>query len=225
MQAQDSRTMGRIRCMSIINFVVERCSLTREQIQLAVFGKSDYATWKCRSILKKLCREGKLKRGRCMVSNDYVYFTGRPPNDINHLIQINWIWATLFLTDKLDYFQHEVDLGEVWPDAYFVYNSKPYFLEMHRSVNQRKFDKVPKYIEYAKSGKWDTPDWPLPGKFARILIIAETEKEAGRLRGIVERESTSGLNFTVRTLVDFRQNGLEATPTEQPKEVIKWAGF
>jgi hypothetical protein len=160
-------------------------------------------------VLKKLCEAGKLRRGRCMVSNDYVYYLGRPPIRIDHFVQVNWVWVALILTGKLDSFENEPDYGAIIPDAYFVLDGKPYFLEFHRAVNQRKFDKIPKYAAYLESEQWDAPDWPLPGKFARIIVVVETDKEADRLRKVVTVDNQAGLWIKVVTLDEIRKDVLK----------------
>lgn len=198
--------MGLARCMSIKNHIVSRRSLTREQVQLVVFGDTGYARWKCRSVLKRLCDTGKLKRGRCMVSNDYVYFSGRPPDKIDHLIQVNWVWVALVLTGKLDYFENEPDCGVVIPDAYFILDGKPYFLELHRAVNQRKFDKIQKYAEYYRSGAWNKDDWPMPGKFARIVVVVEVGMDVEKIRKVVKVDNKEGLWVNVVTLEQVRKD-------------------
>jgi len=140
-----------------------------------------------------------------MVSNDYVYFAGRPPDKIDHLIQVNWVWVSLMLTGRLDSFENEPDYGTLIPDAYFALDGKPYFLELHRAVNQRKFDKMQKYAEYYQSGAWDVKGWPMPGKFARVLVVAETEKDAVKLSKVVSAENEVGLWVRVATLDEIRK--------------------
>ncbi len=172
------------------------------------FGEKPYHQWKSRSVMRKLYDSGRVKRGRCMVSDDYVYYPNRPPDKIDHLIQVNWVWVYLMLTGKLDHFENEPDYGDLIPDAYFIFDGKPYFLEFHRSVNQRKFDKISKYAAYLESEQWDTDDWPMPGKFARIIVVTETEKDAVKLRGVVARDNKAGLWVKVVTLEEVRKDVL-----------------
>jgi len=201
----NSRKYGLLRKLNVFSYVSDCGLLSREQIQLVCFGSSDYAKWKSRVELKKLYDEKKVRRGRCAVTADYVYYRRRMPDNADHLIQVNWVWVCLKLSGKLEHFQREVNCGDVLiADAYFVHDGKPWFLEMHREVNQRKFDKVNKYAAYFESGEWDGPQWPLPGLFARILVATETPKDAERIRDIIDRDNKIGLKFVVKTLDELK---------------------
>lgn len=194
-------TFRRSRVFSFLQF----CSVaSRSQVQEICFSpnlSTDYRTWKCRNELKRMVEAKWIKVGRCSVTSDYVYWIGDKPENMDHAVQVTWVYVTLEKTGKLDVFKRECPCGEdLIADAYFEYEG-PYFLEFQRAVNHSNFsEKVAKYEQYSASGKWDDENWPMPGKFARILVVTETDADKNRIQRKVKN---SPLNWIVCTLEAF----------------------
>ncbi len=200
------RLRGLYRRQLVLSLIEERGALSREQVQLVCFGESEYARWKSQVELKRFYDAKLLRRTRVNVTSDYVYYQGKVPDDLDHLIQVNWVWVALKLAGGLNEFDNEVVFSNLIADAYFVVDGKPYFLELHRHVNRKAFDKVTKYGKLWASKDWDTDKWPLPGLFARVLIVTETESDKKKICKVVERENEHGITFTVTTLDEVRSD-------------------
>lgn len=206
---------------------VRLCSaLSRRQVAELCFGGGNYAEWKARTVLKKLYDLRFLRRGRCAVANDYVYWAKGKPDNLEHLILINWVYVTTNKTGQLNHFTWRTQWTSPIPDGYFIVRGKPFFLEVQRSVNHKDFDKVEKYTTFFESKIWDDEEWPTPGMFARIVIVADRRKEADRINRIIIKKNSIGLRFIVTTVQEIWEAPLETLFAEPAKEkVISWAGF
>lgn len=201
-----------MRSTRVLSFLDSRIALSNRQIALSVYGLTNYGYWKARTDTKKLFDAGLVKRGKVMGGKDFVYYIGKKPDDLDHLILANWVWVKLLLTEKLSYFENEKPLPGIQPDAYFVYDGKPYFLEVNREA-RHEFEKVPLYTDYFNSTAWKNPEWPGGMRFAVILVVTDTEQVKRYVLGRIEKENSAGLRFRVATLKEF---------WESPEVYLKW---
>lgn len=208
----------------VFDFISAAGAATRRQVQAALFGDGEAAGWRARVLLKRLYDAGVLRRGRCDVAGDYVYWAGEKPGDINHTVMVNWVYLHLNKSGLLDEFRREVDCGHLVADAFFVLASRPFYLEFQRTVNKRPFDKVEKYAAYCESCSWDAPGWPAPGKFARVLLVTDTHIEKARLTRIIERQPTGGVSWVLLTLKELQgiAPGYLLGQQETERKVLKW---
>jgi len=181
----------------IINLLKEQGVLSRRQINQLVFNESDYGIWKCRVELKTLHDAKLIMRGKCMSVNDYVYWIGKSPGQIDHRLGVNDVW--LAVRDKVNVFVKEYDFGTGIADAYCVVDDRPYFVEYQRYVSKDIRDKVVKYEQYALSKRWDTKEWPMPGRFARVVVVVDDERDKVRYDKVIKSD-------TVKFVVCLKEN-------------------
>jgi len=185
----DPQIRTTFRRSEIINYLVACRVLSCRQINQLVFEDTNYGKWKCRVELKALNDAKMIERGRCMSTNDYVYWVGRQPKQVDHIIGVNGIWLSINQYSNC-IFEREYDFGVGISDAFCIIENRPYFIEYQRSINHTDIrNKVPKYEQYALSRKWDNKDWPMPGKFARVVIVVESEKDRARTERAVKDSS------------------------------------
>lgn len=215
---QASHTRSHYKCGDIEDLLNYCRALSRRQVQVALYGEGNYAGWKTRVKLLQLYREKRVRRGRADTCQDYVYWKGRRPEHLDHLLMINWVYIALRNTGKLQQFKHVVSCdGIVIPDGYFVMDGKPWYLEAQRANNHAEFDKVGKYVKWQESQLWDTDEWPLPGKFARVLVVADTANERDRLARLCKSDQ---VKFIVTSLEEVVTNPIKALFPQE--KIIKW---
>jgi hypothetical protein len=194
-------------------------SLAREQIQLLHYGT---LTDKCQRQLFAWSQPkiGLLQRGRCDVTDQYVYWIGKKPYRIDHNILLNWIyvaakgqgievksWIAPYITDSVE------------PDIFsiFCYEGKfrPLYFEFQRAGNNSPFDKPKKYIDYFLSMEWLKKEWAknLGGTITFPSIITVTDGKKDHIQSIIERDNKfeyegkeAKLDFRVATLEEIRQD-------------------
>jgi len=172
------------RRFSIINFIQEFGVLSRRQISQLAFVDSNYGLWICRVELKKLFDAGLIQRGRCMSTNDYVYWCGKQPKQIEHMLGVNDV--CLIVREKA-VFKREYDFGIGVADVFITIENRPYFVEYQRAINHSDMSvKIQQYEQYALSRRWDTDGWPMPGKFARIVVVVDNLKDKARIEKLVK---------------------------------------
>ena len=184
----------------IINFIQDFGVLSRRLVNQLVFDDSEYGQWKCRVELKKLHDAGLIQRGRCMSTNDYVYWCGKQPKQIEHILGINEV--CIIVREKA-VFRREYDFGIGVVDAYITVENRPYFVEYQRAINHSDMSvKVKQYEQYALSRKWDTEDWPMPGRFARVVVVVDNLKDRARIEKLTK---DSSVKFIVCLMSEVRE--------------------
>ena len=189
-----------LRRFQIINFIKDFGVLSRRQVNQLVFGDSAYGIWKCRVELKTLHDARLIERGKCMSCNDYVYWIGKHPKQIDHRLGVTDIY--LAMRDTVSVFEREYDFGVGVADAYCVVGDRPYFVEYQRTTNKDVRDKVTKYEQYALSKRWDTAEWPLPGRFARVVIVVDNERDKVRFDKVIKSEVVKFVVCTLQNIKD-----------------------
>jgi len=173
------------RRFDIINSLKDFGVLSRRQINQLLFDDSNYGQHKCRTELKKLFVAKLIYRGRCMSTNDYIYWMGKQPKHVEHRLGINQIILDLRNIDPV--FKSDFDFGIGIADAFIVVENRPYFVEYQRAINHSDMSvKIQQYEQYALSRKWDTEDWPMPGKFARVVVVVDNPKDKARIEKLIK---------------------------------------
>jgi len=173
------------RRFDIINFLKDFGVLSRWQINQLVFDDSNYGQHKCRTELKKLFDAKLIYRGRCMSTNDYIYWMGKQPKHVEHRLGVNQIYLNLRHISTI--FKSDFDFSIGVADAFIVVENRPYFVEYQRAINHSDMSvKIQQYDQYALSRKWDTEGWPMPGKFARVVVVVDNLKDKARIEKLVK---------------------------------------
>jgi len=173
------------RRFDIINFLKDFGVLSRRQVNQLLFDDSNYGQHKCRTELKKLFDAKLIYRGRCMSTNDYIYWMGKQPKHVEHRLGINQIYLNLRHIGPV--FKSDFDFGIGVADAFIVVENRPYFIEYQRSINHSDMSvKIQQYEQYALSRKWDTEGWPMPGRFARVVVVVDNLKDKARIEKLVK---------------------------------------
>lgn len=210
---RSNRELGRKRDGETVAAVEAVGSLAREQVQMLLFGSGKMARKKCQERLKVLTDRKKLKRGRCDVTDSYIYWLDKKPGHIEHRILLNWVYIAARaqgFTVKAYITEYYTGEQSVQPDALLVLADGsryiPLFIEMQRVCNNSIFDKVPKYTDYFLSELWMEKEWPEKTengrkRFNRILVVTDGgEKEKAKLEQTINDHNKKGLRFIVAAL-------------------------
>jgi len=192
-----------LRRAQVLSILDNRIALINKQVAAVVFELTNYGLWKASVETKKLFDAGLVRRTKIMGISDWVYFRlGKRPDDLEHKVLQNWVWVKYEKSGNLQRWKDEPVLEGLQPDAFFVWNGQPYFLEVHREVNTR-FDKPTLYTQYFKTGVWATEDWPGGERFATILVVCDTMKAKQFVEKHIARQNDVGLRFKVQTLEEM----------------------
>ncbi|AEG58994.1 hypothetical protein Desru_0710 [Desulforamulus ruminis DSM 2154] len=147
------------------------------------------------------------------MTEPYCYFTGQRYGQLEHLLDLNWVYVWLINKlkswEQMHCFQYELPLKILQPDALCgIWNTitkrmKFYFLEMDRSKNH--FDKVEKYNRWYEAdgyiGQWwlDQTD-----RFPVILVVTLTTRRKEKIMEKIAKENTNGLEFKVMLLSEIK---------------------
>ena len=173
------------RRFDIINFIKDFGVLSRRQVNQLLFDDSNYGQHKCRTELKKLFDAKLIYRGKCMSTNDYIYWMGKQPKHVEHRLGINQIFLNLRNINPV--FKSDFDFGIGVADAFIVVENRPYFVEYQRAINHSDMlVKIQQYEQYALSRKWDAEGWPMPGKFARVVVVVDNLKDKARIEKLTK---------------------------------------
>ncbi len=135
------------------------------------------------NVLLRLVREGHIQRSTAFVP--YVYFcaeSGIKKNSqkIPHYLEIVKTYKEILSTGPVEHFTVEPKYrkGLAEPDAFFIYQRTPFFLECQRSIYSEKMmeEKLNRYLALYESGLIADESWQPAGKvvFPYILILSDT---------------------------------------------------
>ncbi len=176
-----------------------------------------YGLRKAQERLFKLHLGKKLLRCR-LGDGSFVYYTGRRPRLMEHLLAVNWvrIWIARSCRswEVLHSFSYEDKYDVLRTDGFAAVKNNVtgryrfMFLELDRDHNP--FDKVVKYCRLYEgegyTGRW----WAqLPDRFPPILVVTTSSQRAERIKGMVEAQNSAGLEFRVKLLDDIKKEVVE----------------
>jgi hypothetical protein len=135
------------------------------------------------NVLLRLVREGHIQRSTAFVP--YVYFcteSGIKKNSqkIPHYLEIVKTYKEILSFGPIETFvvEPKYKKGLAEPDAFFIYQRTPFFLECQRSIYSEKMmeEKLNRYLALYESGLIAEESWQPAGKvvFPYILILSDT---------------------------------------------------
>ena len=135
------------------------------------------------NVLLRLVREGYIQRSTAFVP--YVYFcteSGIKKNSqkIPHYLEIVKTYKEILSFGPIETFvvEPKYKKGLAEPDAFFIYQRTPFFLECQRSIYSEKMmeEKLNRYLALYESGLIAEESWQPAGKtvFPYILILSDT---------------------------------------------------
>jgi hypothetical protein len=135
------------------------------------------------NVLLRLVREGHIQRSTAFVP--YVYFCAESGIKKNsqktpHYLEIVKTYKEILSTGPVEHFTVEPKYrkGLAEPDAFFIYQRTPFFLECQRSIYSEKAmeEKLNRYLALYESGLIAEESWQPEGKtvFPYILILSDT---------------------------------------------------
>lgn len=166
--------------------------------------------------LKRLYTLKKLKRGREAISMPYYYYTGIRPGMVEHTLGVAWVyvWITKRLKswEKMQSFEKEYTLGNIRADAFMEIRNKVTgktrftFVEVDMAESMNKFDKVKKYNDFYRAGKYASAWWAEKAdRFPNILVVTTEPDRLKLVRTKIERENISGLEFNTFLLGEIKE--------------------
>ena len=125
---------------------------------------------RCQQRLALLTKHRKIQRDREHLSADFLYWCGKKPREITHMLMRVDFYISVNKRYTLASFVPEYSIGDLRADAYFeIYRNGmnvPYFLEVQRSpyLNQAKYERL------FESGVW-LDRWP---HFPPVVVVSDT---------------------------------------------------
>mgnify|MGYP001347363985 CR=1 FL=1 len=156
------------------------------------------------NVLLRLIREGHIQRSTAFVP--YVYFcaeSGIKKNSqkIPHYLEIVKAYREILSFGPIETFivEPKYKKGLAEPDAFFIYQRTPFFLECQRTVYSEKAieEKLRRYVALYESGIIAEESWQPPGKviFPYIFIVSDTRYALNRQYPFRVFQAPSFLSF------------------------------
>jgi hypothetical protein len=202
---------GYYRDKRILEWVEKLKAMDTEQVHSALF-RNCRGRRKAQERLSKLVKERQLSRIKL---HQYIYYSGRKPAQVDHLIATNWVYLWLYRQygRNLWHWSYEVAYDFLRCDAFAgikkLDENRFIFVELDRSEN--KFDKVQKYnrlyAERTKHSLWWAKE---TRRFPIIMVVTESESRLRMIKGMVEKHNVNGLEFDVRLLEEVKRGCLHS---------------
>jgi hypothetical protein len=204
---------GYCRDKRIVELVEKLKAVDTEQVHAALFRHCQ-GRRKAQERLAKLFKSKHLNRTKL---HQYIYYIGRKPGQIDHLVATNWVYLWLYRQygRNLWHWSYEVSYDFLRCDAFAgikkLDENRFIFVELDRSEN--KFDKIEKYnrlfdeIKTKKQSCWWKSE---TRKFPIILVVTESEARMRLIKGLVEKHNVNGLEFQVKLLEEVKKSCLQS---------------
>ncbi|BAD74839.1 hypothetical protein [Geobacillus kaustophilus] len=177
------------------------------------------------NVLLRLVRDGHIQRSTAFIP--YVYFCAesnikKNSQKIPHYLEIVKTYKEILSFSPIETFvvEPKYKKGLAEPDAFFIYQRTPFFLECQRSIYSEKIieEKLNRYLALYESGIIAGEPWQPAGKvvFPYVLIISDTRYALNRQYPFRVFQAQSFSNF-LRSLKQPQQ-------PQQPYSDIKVAG-
>jgi len=187
---------GYYRDRRIVEWVERLKAMDTEQVHLVLF-RNCQSKRKAQERLSKLVKAKELNR---MKLHQYIYYSGRKPAQVDHLIATNWVYLWLWRQygGNLWHWSYEVSYDFLRCDAFAgirkLDENRFIFVELDRSEN--KFDKVQKYNRLFSELKKDSQWWVKETKkFPIILTVTESESRIKLIKSLIEKQNVHNLEF------------------------------
>jgi hypothetical protein len=124
---------------------------------------------RCQQRLARLVEQKRLARDRDYLSTDFLYFVGKKPKEIEHMLARVDYYISLTRRFKLCEFTPEYSFSGLRADAYYEVwqngDARPYFLEVQLSANfnQQKYEAL--YYLGAWKEKW--------AEFPPVVVLSD----------------------------------------------------
>ena len=165
----------------IVRLLEQHHYLERNMIQQKLF-RFKTGKFKTRQVLTKMCRRGQVNRFRNGPREDYIYHLDQRSQKWRHWLDVNRFHFALLRDlrgwQSIQYHDFEVSYPYGQADGFYIVkltlqdDCLMFYLEMDDGKN--KFDKVKKYMNYEKSGKWKSEWW---GRVFPLVVIATCRVE------------------------------------------------
>lgn len=170
----------------IVRLVSQGKAFNRNQIEKLFFNQKD-STRKCQLRLKKITESGKLNKIIRSPHEPAIYYYGKKPLNIDHVLLVNEVYTSIMSQKKSFYkinFYWEYPImdklrADAMIDIYDLMSKRRHviFLEVERYADHR-FVKNKNYETVAQMG-WSNEEWAIKEKdrilFPAILIVTETK--------------------------------------------------
>jgi hypothetical protein len=190
--------------------------LTREQVELMHFAKIKNSTIVCQRRLKALYDKRKLTgldRERYSISEPYIYWVGKRPKQVEHVLGVNWalLWLLTKRTkwEKIAKIEREDKYSMLRSDGFFIKKNNVtgacvmYYIEFDNARSGNDFNKVKLYNELYDSNEWTKKWWARYATgFPSVLVVTNGRTE--RISERIERENRNGLEFIVKSLDEVK---------------------
>lgn len=177
---------GMARDEKIVRLVSQGKAFNRNQIEKLFFNQKD-STRKCQLRLKKITESGKLNKIIRSPHEPAIYYYGKKPLNIDHVLLVNEVYTSIMSQKKSFYkinFYWEYPImdklrADAMIDIYDLMSKRRHviFLEVERYADHR-FVKNKNYETVAQMG-WSNEEWAIKEKdrilFPAILIVTETK--------------------------------------------------
>lgn len=162
--------------------------------------------------LQRLYELKKIRRTREAIDKPFLYYVGKKPGQMEHLISLNWVYIWLQSQIKgwgqLHCFSREQDYKILRADAFSAIKDRKggfyfAFIEMDIAASGNEFKKVELYNALYASEKYSSWWWvDQASGFPPIIVVTTGSKE--KLLKRIESENSNNLEFRVYTLNEIK---------------------
>lgn len=163
--------------------------------------------------LQRLYEAKQLRRVRVAINQPYVYYTGKKPGQLEHLVSLNWVYIWLKNQIKgwgeLHCFNREQDYKVLRTDAFAGIKDRKngfyfLFIEMDIAESGNEFKKVQLYNMLYEKELYSSWWWVnMATGFPPIVVVTTGSKE--KILRRIEPENTNNLEFRVYTLDEIKK--------------------
>lgn len=174
----------RARDKAILNDLARFRCLSRDDIAAIHFAKNKAPFKACNEVMRRLRDRGEVDLVTTTVP--YVYAIKPSPlrkdsQKIPHYLAIAGVYRKMrpLGTPRIFEVEPRYGIGHPEPDIFCIWAGRAFWIEVQRNVFSGRVweEKIGRYLDFFKSGKWRTENWQPPGEkkvFPFVWVLSET---------------------------------------------------
>lgn len=190
----------------ILRAIEKNICLNTEQISALFFPGIKNPQRMAQKRLLSLYKNKRVKRGRDSFAEPCYYFLDKKPGQLDHLLNINWVYVWLLKKmqswEELSNFDLEVAFPSCRADAFagikntITGETRFYFVEMDIAESGNSFDKVANYNNLYANDEYFSSWWyAVSKKFPTVIIVTTSQKKLAAINRKIDTENEQNLKF------------------------------
>ncbi|QPC47090.1 replication-relaxation family protein [Mangrovibacillus cuniculi] len=203
------------RDQAIINDLIKLGCMSRNDVAAIHFGELKDPVRSANSVLKRLVRDGKIKRSRDFVP--YVYFPidskiKADSTKIPHFLEIVSVYKEMVRIQKPKVFLVEPKYGDkgdyMEPDVFAIWRGTPVFIEVQRTrvTEQTIKEKLERYEAFYESELWKDEAWQPKEKPIFPSVVLLCENKYGVKSDLLHFFEARTISDVIRKPVDIKES-------------------